>query len=234
MARSSTVDPIEKFRFTVLVIDINFDVSDPFGTLTSITETALSADKAFGDFLGLVTLDTVGFNEIILPKVSINEMSYRENTDAQRYQKIPGLAKYEPVTLKRGVTSSLELFNWYKKVNNDLLLFSTSIEVINDHIKAPGQNAQFRKEVIIKSLDREGNTVKSWILFNAWPVSYTPGNDLNSTSNEKLIQELTLTYEHFVEIPGGEQNLIKMLAIEAAKVTGNYLLDKVKDEIKLG
>jgi gas vesicle protein len=51
-------------------------------------------------------------------------------------------------------------------------------------------------------LDREGNTIKSWVILDAFPVSFKPGNDLESQSNDKLIAELGITFEAWVEIKG--------------------------------
>lgn len=204
MARSASVDPLEKFRFSITVISIDLSVT---GALDALA--AIAAQK-----LSVVT--RAGFSEVVLPKVTVNEMSYRENIDNQRFSKGPGLAKYDPVILRRGVTSSFDLWNWYRLVNDDMALLGVAQELARDAKIAPVQSENFRKEVIINIHDREGNAVKQWILFNAFPVGYKGGNDLSANSEEKLVEELTLTYEFFLELKGGVGGFLAEVAKDAA------------------
>jgi len=209
MARSATLDPIEKFRFKVTVISLD-----------------ISAVAAV-DALGIINkkfsiISRAGFSEVTLPKATINEISYRENIDNQRFSKIPGLTKYEPVILKRGATDNRDLYKWYKLVHDDMALLGVAQELTKDST-APVQSENFRKEVIITSLDREGNPIKQWMLFNAFPVSYKGGNDLSANIEEKLIEELTLTYEWFLELEGGIDGFSKELAEEEDALEGAVL-----------
>ena len=43
-------------------------------------------------------------------------IDYREGDDPTHVRKLPGLTKYGNVTLKRGITDSMDLYNWYKDV----------------------------------------------------------------------------------------------------------------------
>ena len=204
MARSSSQDPIEKFRFKVEIFSIDLLATGDFSQS--------AANAAFSGLRNLVvpTLTRAGFSEIVLPEVTVNTMSYRENIDNQRFSKGPGLVKYDPVVLRRGATESRDLYEWYRLVNNDTLLLGAAQEIGGD-ATVPGQSENFRKEVLITSIDREGNTVKQWMLFNAYPAKYKGGNDLNAQSEEKLVEELTIEYEFFLELDSGG------LAVELAK-----------------
>lgn len=214
MARSSTVDPIEKFRFSVTVISIDLSVTSAIDVFSSIASLAGQNDlRKTGELLALI--NRAGFSEVELPGVEISEIRHRENIDAQRFIKLPGLATYKPVVFKRGVTESKDLYNWYKLVNNELLLNNVSTELSINFLKAPNQNANFRKEVIITAFDRSGKSVKQWFLFNAFPISYLPGNTLDANSNEKLIEELSLTYEYFIEAEGGIGGISKEILKDA-------------------
>lgn len=211
MARSSVADPLEKFRFKVTVISVDLSVTGAVDLIAAAT----GAQK-------LSVLTRAGFSEIVLPKVTMNEMSYRENIDNQRFSKSPGLAKYEPVVLRRGVaansggTINLDLWNWYRLVNDDTLLTGAAQELTKATTATPAQSENFRKEILIESLDREGNSVKQWMLFNAFPLSYKGGNDLNASTEEKIVEELTLSYEFFLELEGGLAGLGKELAKDIA------------------
>ena len=183
MARSATEDVYDKFRFKVTFIDLQ-----PNGL------TGSGAGTAFNNTI------SAGFSEVTVPKVSINTRTYRENIDSPRRIKAAGLVAYEPVTFRRGkVTDNRELYNWLKLVNNDI----NTISPINDLLAAqnfiPVLPADYRRDVVIQLIDREGVTRRAWFLFNAFPKEYKGGNDFNATDEEKLIEELTIEYEAFVE-----------------------------------
>jgi len=215
MARSSKDDAIEKFRFSITVISVDLSLTGGVDALAAFASAAplgagggKEAQRSIGKALSVVS--RAGFSEVSLPKVELNEMLYRENGDSARFLKTPGLAKYTPVSLRRGVTDSRDLYNWYRLVNDDMFLQSTAIELGSKNIKPPVASENFRKEVIINVHDRTGKAVKQWILFNAWPMAYQGGNDLNASSDsEKLIEELTLNYEYFLELEGGVDGFAK-------------------------
>ena len=56
--------------------------------------------------------------------------------------------------------------------------------------------------MIISSIDREGNGVKHWLMFNCFPISYSGADSFDSKSEEKLIEELGITYEAMIELKG--------------------------------
>lgn len=208
MARSAKQDPVEKFRFRITIISIDLSL------------TALS--DAVGNFgenpFGVLT--RAGFSEVQLPKLGVNSIKYRENIDAARFQKSAGLVTYETVTLKRGVTASRDLYDWYRLVNDEMALLATAQELAQDSRFSPAQSARYRKDIIIEVLGRdtgvgsddESQVVKGWFLFNAFPVAYKGGDDLNASSEDKLIEELTLDYEMFLEFDGGVEGFLKELA----------------------
>jgi phage tail-like protein len=216
MARSNQDDPVEKFRFSISVISINLSVSSALEDLGALSGNNTFARQSFA------VIARAGFSEVTLPKANINEVPYRENIDNQRFSKGAGLVKYDPVVLRRGVTGSFDLYNWYREVNDDLALLATAQELTRDAKIAPTQSETFRKEVIITVFDRAGNPIKQWILFNAFPVAYKGGNDLSAQAEEKLVEEMTLTYESFLELEGGVSGFAKEIAkdaLEGAAVT---------------
>lgn len=207
MARSAVQDPVEKYRFRITVISIDLSLS-----------ALADAVGAVGDNpLGVIT--RAGFSQINLPKVNVKTMTYRENIDNPRFLKMPGLSTYDKVTLSRGVTGSKDLYDWYRLVNDEMALLAVAQELGRDSRFSPRQSARFRKDVIIEVLGRDegvGNNdaqvVKGWFLFNAFPTGYKGGNDLDAMNEEKLIEELTLDYEMFLEFDGGVEGFAKELA----------------------
>lgn len=216
MARSASSDPLEKFRFRISVISVS-------PNLTGVVET-LGALSGQGTVLkNFAVLSRMGFSECDLPRSTISEIPYRENIDGYRFTKTPGLVRYDPVILKRGVTKSRDLYDWLRLVNDELALLATANELTGGTKKGPKQSENFRKDVVIEVLDREGNPIKGWYLFNAWPTTYKPGDSLNAQAEEKLVEELGLTYEVFLELEGG----IKGFGKEILKNVGELVVDEL-------
>lgn len=226
MARSSKEDPVEKFRFRVSVIAISPSLTGVVDTLAGLVQTTSGdLDKAARQVRVLLR---AGFSSVTLPKVNIGEMTYRENIDGNRFTKYAGLSRYEPVILKRGVTKNRDLYDWLRLVNEELALLVSSQELTKDYGKPTRQSEEYRKDVIIEVLDREGEIVKGWYLINAWPSSYKPGDDLDASADQKLIEELTLTYELFLELEGGLVGLAKEIAKNALHQLVNISLPFVR------
>ena len=116
-----------------------------------------------------------GFSEVAIGATTTDVIDYREGTDPPFVRKLPGLTRYGNVTLKRGVTKSLELFDWYR------------------HIVNGGIGAN-RKTVTIVVLDDTGADVARYVVSEAWPIKYDPG-DLNAKGNDVFIETLELVNE---------------------------------------
>jgi phage tail-like protein len=116
-----------------------------------------------------------GFSEAFIEPTTTEVIEYREGSDPSHVRKLPGLTKFGNVTLKRGVSASLELSNWHLQV-------------------VRGQIASARRNVIIVVLDEAGQDVARFQVSDAWPTKYDPG-DLNATGNEVFIESLELANE---------------------------------------
>jgi len=57
---------------------------------------------------------------------------------------------------------------------------------------------EYRRDVVINHLNRKGEVVKQYILYKAFPISFTPASDFASDSDDILSMEsITLAYESF-------------------------------------
>lgn len=90
-------------------------------------------------------------------------------------QKVPGRLKWDNITLKRGLTSSLELWKWRKKVEEGKV-----------------KDARTNGSIILYSQDN--TEVARWNFKNAWP-SKLSGPSLNAQNNEIAIEELIIVHE---------------------------------------
>ena len=94
--------------------------------------------------------------------------------------KIPGRLKWEDIVLKRGITSSMDIWDWRKEVEN-------------------GQVSSARHDGSITMFDQELNPVARWEFKRGWPLKVT-GPQPKSDSNEIGIEELTIAHEYIERV----------------------------------
>ena len=114
------------------------------------------------------------FSEVQGLDVSIDVVDYRAgdskvNTD----QKLPGLYRVSDVTLERGLTQDLSLWNW---------------------INSAMSGNTVRASVAITLLDQADHPVLVWRLRNAWPRKWS-GPVLHAHSSDVAMEELELCHE---------------------------------------
>jgi phage tail-like protein len=177
MARSSTADPLEKFRF---IVEFSADATSE-----------------------ATVLDRAGFLECGMPKRTTNKISYREGNMSDISTQSAGLSTMDDVTLTRGLIAKVagidsSLYKWMTSVHNPIADVTGSVKtgVVISHAAA-----KYRKDITIKVLDRTGALARTYKLYQAWPVAFAPGSDLNAAEDgDKMIESITLAYEDFAEI----------------------------------
>ncbi|HEX8241793.1 MAG TPA: phage tail protein [Allosphingosinicella sp.] len=115
------------------------------------------------------------FSEVNVGDSTTDPIDYREGTDPTHVRKLSGLTKYGNITLKWGVTDSVELYEWHKAV-----------------VAAGAMDN--RKTVKIVVIDEAGADKASFLVSEAWPTKYDP-SDLNAKGNEVFIELLELVNE---------------------------------------
>lgn len=125
--------------------------------------------------LEIDNLTIAGFSEVLIGETTVDAVDYREGTDPPHVRKLSGLTKYGNVTLKRGMTTSLELYAWHKQV-------------------VDGELSKARKKVAIVVADETGADKARFVVSEAWPTKYSV-SDLDARGNEVLIETLELVNE---------------------------------------
>ncbi|MFZ5986683.1 MAG: phage tail protein [Bacillota bacterium] len=120
-------------------------------------------------------IQTAAFSDATIPDTSTEAVDYREGTDATHSRKLSGLTKFGNVTLKRGLTDSMELYNWRKAIEE----------------KGALKN---RKSLSIILIDEEGNEKAQWDIVEAWPVKYDV-SPLSAKGNEVSVESLEISHE---------------------------------------
>ena len=89
-----------------------------------------------------------GFSEVTGFDSTVDPIDYREGKDPTYVRKLTGLTKYGPITLKWGVTDSLELHDWHQRI-------------VDGKID--------RKSISIVVIDEAGKDKARWNISEAWP-----------------------------------------------------------------
>ena len=118
-----------------------------------------------------------GFSEVAIGDASNDPIEYREGNELTTVRKLKGLNKYGNVTLKWGLTDSLELTEWHRMVVDE----TTPLRAA-------------RRTVVIRVQDEAGQDKAAYEITRAWPTKYNP-TDLNGKGNEVAIESLELANE---------------------------------------
>jgi phage tail-like protein len=94
--------------------------------------------------------------------------------------KIPGRLKWENITLKRGITSNMDIWKWRKEVES-------------------GNVDSARRDGSVIMFDQQLTEIARWNFLRAWPVKVT-GPQPKSDSNEIGIEELTIAHEYIERV----------------------------------
>jgi len=106
--------------------------------------------------------------------IKIEAIRYREGGQSQIVHRIPGQVEYGDITLRYGLTSSTELWNW----------LMTGVK----------GNVE-RKNVSIVMLESDGVAeVLRWDLVNAWVAEWR-GAPLDALGRQLAIESITLVFE---------------------------------------
>ena len=117
----------------------------------------------------------VAFQEVSGMDVENQVIEYRKSNSKEfSVVKMPGLAKYGNVTLKRGIFV------------NDNLFWDWHAQIVMNTIE--------RQTVMIKLLDQDGEVTMQWTLEQAWPTKIS-STDLKSEGNEVAVDTLEIAYE---------------------------------------
>jgi phage tail-like protein len=135
-----------------------------------------SRNDPYAAFNFQVEIDGVtqaGFSECSGLSAETDAIEYRTGPEDITVRKLPGLAKYSNITLKRGFTASKELWEWRKKVIDGATERKSGSIVLLDEARKPALRFNFRE---------------------AWPRKWD-GPTFNAKTNEVAIETLEIVHE---------------------------------------
>lgn len=136
---------------------------------------------------GHMVFAKAGFQKVSGLKMETDVIEYREGGDNLTVSKSPGLTKFDPITLERGMSEDTDMWDWASKI------FSID-ETSHEQVK-------YRANVKIKLKGRNGAVVKAWEIPNAWISRYETG-EFDAMGNNVMIETIELQHEGFKKIRG--------------------------------
>jgi phage tail-like protein len=130
----------------------------------------------YGNYNFLVEIDGItraAFQQVSGFDSTIDVIEHREGGENTTQRKLPGMTKYSNISLKWGLTSDRDLYDWHRQA------------VVGDIQRKNGS---------IVLLDRRGTEIMRWNFFNAWPSKWD-GPDFNAEGNDVAIETLELAHE---------------------------------------
>lgn len=114
------------------------------------------------------------FTECLGLGMRIHPIRYRESGAGQIVRALPGPVEYAEVTLRYGLTSSIDLWNW---------------------LLQGARGTVQRRHVSVVMLESDGvREAIRWNLINAWPCQWS-GAPLDALGREAAIEELHLAFD---------------------------------------
>jgi phage tail-like protein len=138
---------------------------------------------------GQMVFAKAGFQKVSGLKMSTEVTEYREGGDNNTTSKIPGITKFDPITLERGMSEDVDMYNWAMKM--------FSIDGDKGTVASPNYRAQM--EITLK--DRNGTPVKRWQIPSCWVSKYETG-DFDAMGNNIMIEKIEVVHEGFKKILG--------------------------------
>ena len=132
-----------------------------------------------------------GVSKVSALKQTTEPVVHREGGDQSSSRLTPGVWKFEPITLERGVTHDQEFEKWAKLVWN---VEGDTVISLKD----------FRKDIIIELLNEQGVVAKSYKIYRCWVSDYQALPELDANAHAVAIEHLVLQnegWERDVEVP---------------------------------
>jgi len=141
-----------------------------------------SFHKKFKFIVDVDGFDRAGFQTASELSAEAAKVEYYEG-GAIIPNKSPGRVTFSDVTLGRGATEDLDLYNWFKEVADA----ATGTGLVDE---------EYKRDADVVQQDRDGSELRRWQLNKAWPTNFVAG-DWDNNADEVTINSVTVTYDYF-------------------------------------
>jgi len=149
----------------------------------AIVGTPRTFDKSFAFVIEIDGFFSFGFSKCSPLVCAIAEIKHYEGGTLIP-NKSAGRLDFKDITLERGATRDLDMFLWFGNAAN---------APANIGLK----EFAYKRHLDIVQLDRDGEPLKRWSLFNAWVKEFTAG-EWNNGEDANVIEKCVLAYDYFI------------------------------------
>lgn len=125
-----------------------------------------------------------GISKVSPLRRSTEVIEHREGGDPSASRKSPGVSKFDPITLERGVTFDLEFEQWAAKVWNFGAGLGSEVSL-----------ADFRKDIVLELYNEAGQPVFAYKIFRCWVSEYQALPVLDANGPAVALQHIVLQNE---------------------------------------
>ena len=156
-------------------------------------------DDPFTGYLFRLNLGQIviaGFSECSGLELETGVFEYQEGGLNTHKLKFPDLAGVKNLVLKRGITRSYELFDWYMNVAQGLFDHRNQRPAANSAsgLSAEASIQDISRRISIALVDTEGMVQKVWLLRRAFPIKWS-GPEFSATANNVAFESIELAHE---------------------------------------
>jgi phage tail-like protein len=128
----------------------------------------------------------LGCSKVSGLKRSIDPIRYRSGGDHSTDYVMPGKAKFEPLTLERGLTQDLAFHDWAGLVWNYGAGLGSEVSLQN-----------FRKDIYLEFYNEAGQLVIAYKIYRCWVSEYQALPDLDANANAVAVEHIKIENEGF-------------------------------------
>jgi phage tail-like protein len=125
-----------------------------------------------------------GFSKVSALRTTTEIVDYRAGGETTTLRKLPGMTKFEAITLERGVTHDPEFVDWANKVN--------TIKPRRDCGVSPHN---FLKDINIEVYNEAGQVALTYKVYRCWVSEFQAVPDLDADSNAVAVETIKLENE---------------------------------------
>jgi phage tail-like protein len=122
------------------------------------------------------------FTECSGLSIQTEVMEYKEGGLNSRTHKLPVRSTFSNITLKKGMTTSSLIYQWYMKT-----------------VQGKPETHDF--SIIVYSNSSPGKPVKRWNVSKAYPIKWSSSEFKASDGQGHLVETIELVHNGFVEVP---------------------------------
>lgn len=150
--------------------------------------------------LTLGNIEIAGFSECTGLEMETRVFEYQEGGVNSHLLKFPDQTQVGNLVLKRGVTLSTELFDWYQDVAGGTFSHPNQrpASVAQPGHSTAASSQDTSRKIAVALLHPNGEVARQWVFRRAFPVKWT-GPDFKSTDSAIAFESLELAHEGFSE-----------------------------------